>query len=124
MREYRATVGATDGNIIAAIITIHTPTNQPRVPRPDQGPSSIPSICPTVHHQPMAASAMSRAMRPSRARAAAKAGASPPAPGARSCAAVATSSGGPGELGRREPGLALVLDAKGADLGALRLGHR
>src|SRR3954468_10652043 len=124
MREYRATVGATDGNIIAAIITIHTPTNQPRVPRPDQGPSSIPSICPAVHHQPMADSATSRTMRPSRARAAAKAGPSPRVPGTRSRAAVVTSSGGPGELGRREPGLALIFDAKGADLGAFRLGHR
>ena len=37
----------------------------------------------------------------------------------RSCA-----SGGPGELGRREPGLALVLDAEGVDPRALRLRHR
>src|SRR3954469_13445585 len=52
MREYRATVGATDGNIIAAIITIHTPTNQPSVPRPDHGPSSMPCIRSAVHAQP------------------------------------------------------------------------
>ena len=52
IREYSATVGATDGNIIAAIITTQTPRNQPNVPRPVQGPSSMPRICPTVHHQP------------------------------------------------------------------------
>src|SRR6516165_10887096 len=34
-----------------------------------------------------------------------------------------TRSSGPGELGRGEPALALVLDAKGVDLGALRLCH-
>jgi hypothetical protein len=33
-------------------------------------------------------------------------------------------SGGPGELGRREPRLALVLDPKGVDPRAPRLGHR
>ena len=42
MREYSATVGATDGNIIAAIITTQTPRNQPSVPRPVHGPSSMP----------------------------------------------------------------------------------
>ena len=33
MREYKATVGATDGNIIAAIITTQTPRNQLTPPR-------------------------------------------------------------------------------------------
>ena len=44
MREYSATVGATDGNIIAAIITTHTPRNQPSVPSAVHGPSSMPRI--------------------------------------------------------------------------------
>jgi hypothetical protein len=44
MREYSATVGDTDGNIIAAIITIQTPRNQPKEPRPVHGPLSIPRI--------------------------------------------------------------------------------
>ena len=44
IREYRATVGATDGNIMAAIMTTHTARNQPAVPRPVQGPLSIPRI--------------------------------------------------------------------------------
>src|SRR6476660_6100340 len=52
MREYSATVGATDGNIIAAIITTQTPRNQPNAPREVQGPSSMPCIWPAVHHQP------------------------------------------------------------------------
>ena len=59
MREYRATVGATDGNIIAAIITTQTPRNQPNAPTEVHGPSSIPRICPTIHHQPSAARANS-----------------------------------------------------------------
>ena len=42
--EYNATVGATEGNIIAAIITIHTLTNQPNVPRLVHGPLPIPAI--------------------------------------------------------------------------------
>ena len=45
IRAYNATVGATDGNIIAAIITIHTLMNQPNVPRAVQGPLSMPRIC-------------------------------------------------------------------------------
>ena len=39
MREYRATVGATDGNIIAAIMTTHTARNQPSVP--EAGPRPV-----------------------------------------------------------------------------------
>src|SRR4051794_28647561 len=124
MREYSATVGATDGSIIAAIITTQTPANHPSVPRPVQGPSSIPLMRSLVHHQLIAASASSTAMRPRRARVAASAGARPAAAGARSCAAVITASGGPGELRRGQSGLALVLDAERADLRALRLRHR
>ena len=56
MRAYSATVGASDGNIIAAIITTQTPRNQPSVPSAVQGPSSMPCIRSTVHHQPIAAS--------------------------------------------------------------------
>ena len=52
IRAYSATVGATDGNIIAAIITTQTPRNQPKVPRAVQGPSSMPRIWSAVHHQP------------------------------------------------------------------------
>jgi hypothetical protein len=78
MREYNATVGLTEGNIIAAIITTHTPRNQPAVPRPVQGPLSIPRICSAVHHQPIPARANSRVIRPILTRAAANAGARPP----------------------------------------------
>ena len=84
MREYSATVGATDGNIIAAIITIQTDRNQPNVPRPVQGPSSIPCIWSAVHHQPAAASANSTTTSPRRVRTAENAGASPP-PWGRRC---------------------------------------
>ncbi len=52
MREYSATVGASDGNIIAAIITTHTPRNQPSVPSAVHGPSSMPRIHSLVDHQP------------------------------------------------------------------------
>ena len=38
MREYSATVGATDGNIIAAIITTQVARNQPNVPSAGPGP--------------------------------------------------------------------------------------
>src|SRR5262245_25947874 len=76
-----------------------------------------------VHHQPAAASAKSTATSPSRTRTAAKAGARLPR-GRRSWALTITCSGGPGELGRREPGLALVLDPERVDPGALRLGNR
>src|SRR3954463_16227982 len=44
MRAYSANVGATDGNIIEAIITTHTPRNQPSAPSAVPGPSSIPAI--------------------------------------------------------------------------------
>src|SRR4051812_17726777 len=86
MREYSATVGATDGNIIAAIITTQTPRNQPSVPRPLHGPSSMPRIWPAVHHQPTPASANRTATSPRRARTAARAGAGPPPPVGWGCA--------------------------------------
>src|SRR3954470_18591864 len=124
MREYRATVGATDGSIIAAIITTQTPTNQPRVPRPVQDPSSMPLICSLVHDQLRMASASNRPMRPRRARADVRRGARPAVAEARSGVAAIIPSGGPGELGCREPRLPLVLDAEGIDLRALRLRHR
>jgi hypothetical protein len=78
IREYSAMVGATDGNIIAAIITIQTPRNHPSVPRPVHGPASMPRICPAVHHQPMPASRKRTATSPRRTRAAAKAAARSP----------------------------------------------
>src|SRR5262245_17276139 len=106
MREYSATVGDTDGNIIAAIITVQTPTNQPSVPRLVPGPASSPSIRSPVHHHASAASANSSAIRPSRARAAANAGARPC--GRASLTEPIIGSGSPGELRRGEPGPALV----------------
>src|SRR6185295_1036919 len=80
MREYSATVGDTDGNIMAAIITIQTPRNQPPAPRFVHGPLSIPRIWSTVHHHPIAASVKRTAMRPRRVLAAANAGAMPSRP--------------------------------------------
>src|SRR3954468_5880189 len=112
MREYKAIVGETDGNIIAAIITTHTPRNQLNAPRFVHGPSSIPSIRPTVHHQPIPARPSSKPMSASRVLAAAKATAPPPRPRppARDSSAEALNrSGSPGELGRRQARLALVL---------------
>src|SRR4051794_7162621 len=123
MRPYSATVGATDGNIIAAIITIQTPRNQPSVPRPVHGPSSMPRISWTVHHQPTPARANRAATSPSRTRAAASAGASP-SPVRRCCTGALMGSGGPRERGARQAGLALVLDTERVDPGAPRLGHR
>src|SRR3954453_21593528 len=58
IRVYNATVGATDGNTTAAIITPQRRTNQPRPPRAVHGPESIPRICSADHHQ--ATAAMSR----------------------------------------------------------------
>src|SRR5207244_2482167 len=107
MREYRATVGATDGNIIAAIITTHTPRNQPRPPGPVHGPLSIPCIWSAVHHQPMPARTKSNATRPKRARIAERAGPGPLAARGPACAGAIIASGGPGEVGRRQAGLAL-----------------
>ena len=77
IRAYSATVGATDGNIIAAIITTQTPRNQPNVPRAVHGPSSMPRIWSMVHHQPTAASAKRTSTSPRRTRTAAYAGRRP-----------------------------------------------
>ena len=55
-------------------------------------------------------------MSPSRARAAANAGARPEPPDASAWAEAIKRSGGPGELRLREPGLPLELDAEGVDL--------
>src|SRR2546425_1756931 len=124
MREYKATAGETDGNIIAAIITTHTPRNQPSVPRSVHGPLSIPRMRSTVHSHPMPASKKSKATSPSRARAAAKARERSPRPRTCSCADAIKRSGGPGELGGREAGLSLVLDPESVDARARRLGDR
>src|ERR687889_2682709 len=123
MRAYRATVGATDGNIIAAIITTQTPRNQPSAPRLLHGPSSMPRIRSALHHHPAAARANRTRTSPSRTRTAAKAGPRSPAR-ARPCAGARSASGCPGELGGRDTGLALVLDAEGVDPRAPCLGHR
>src|SRR5271157_5352309 len=122
MREYRATVGETDGSIIAAIMTIQTPRNQPRVPRSVPGPSSMPRMRSTVHHQPAAASANSSAISTSRLRAAAKAGRSP-LPSPAWCAEATITSSGPREQRCGQGGLALVLNAEPIDLRPLRLGY-
>src|SRR3954462_6617222 len=124
MRPYSATVGATDGNIIAAIITIQTPRNQPNVPRPVHGPSSMPRISPTVHHHPAAASPTSTTTSPSWTRTAANAGRSPVSADLSADAAPVMASGGPGEVRLGQPRLPLVLDAEGVDPRARRLGHR
>src|SRR4051812_33114069 len=123
MREYKATVGATDGNIIAAIITTHTDRNQPKLPRPVQGPLSILRIWSAVHHQPTAATPTSRATRPIRPLTAANAGASPVPRGTVSSAVTVIRSGGPRELGLRKTRLPLVLDAEGVDPRPLGFGH-
>jgi hypothetical protein len=94
MREYSATVGETEGNIIAAIITTQTPRNQPNEPRPVQGPLSIPRIWSPVHHHPSAARPNSSVTRPSRARTADIAGASPPLAGRPACAGALIASSG------------------------------
>src|SRR5688572_28882698 len=124
MREYSATVGATEGNIIAVIITTHTPKNQPNEPSAVQGPLSIPRIWPPVHHQPTPATAISSATSPIRVRTAENAGLSPPAAERPAGAVALIASSGPGELGGREAALAFVLDAEGVDVGPLGLGHR
>src|SRR4051794_30200932 len=128
MREYNATVGATDGNIIAAIITTHTPRNQANPPSPVHGPASMPRIACAVHAHPAPARTKSVSTRPSRVRTAASAGPGPPraapfAGAATSPVTMLTTSGDPRELGLRQPGLAFVGDPEGADPAALRLRH-
>src|SRR4051812_42587670 len=120
IRAYRATVGETDGNIIAAIITTQTPRNQTKNPRAVQGPLSIPRISPAVHHQPKAANANRTATIPRWARVAAYAGRR--LQPVTDSASVMTSSG-PGEVRLRQAGLSLVGDAESVDPGALRLSH-
>src|SRR6188472_3434482 len=121
MREWSATVGATDGNIIAAIITIQTPANHASVPRSVHGPPSMSCISSAVHSHPTAARPKRRATSPSRTRAAANAGARPLLPAACSCVDAINGSGGPRE-GCRQPRLPFVLDAEGADLRPRGLG--
>src|SRR6478735_294133 len=102
IREYNATVGATDGNIIAAIMTTQTPRNQPNVPRPLHGPLSMPRISPTVHHHPAAASAKRTRTSPSSRRLAASAGRKPESAADRT---PVIPSGGPREVRLRQAGL-------------------
>src|SRR4051812_48725369 len=124
MRAYNATVGATDGNIIAAIITTHTVMNQPKAPRSVQGPLSIPRIWSAVHHQPAIASTKSSATRSRCVRTAANVGARAPPRRVGSTAGAVTPSCRPGEVGLRESGLAFVLNAERVDARALGFGHR
>src|SRR4029453_6968065 len=124
MGEYSATVGETEGNIIAAIITTQMPRNHPNEPRPVQGPLSIPLIRSPVHHQQRAATGKSTSTRPTRARTADIAGARSPLARRPACAGALIVSSGPGELGGREASLALVLDPERVDACPLCLGHR
>lgn len=64
MRAYSATVGQTDGSIIAAIITTQTPRNHPSVPSALPGPASMPRIWSTLNHQAAIASANSSTTSP------------------------------------------------------------
>ena len=56
MRAYMTTIGAIEGNIIAAIITTHAVTQKPSPPRSVPGPASMPSIRSPVIAQATAAS--------------------------------------------------------------------
>src|SRR4051812_9316889 len=113
MRAYSATVGATDGNIIAAIITTQTPRNQPSAPSAVPGPASIPLMRWAVDHHATTASAKSSAIRPRRARVAASAGARPR--WSRWSRAKVLTSRRPREARVRERRPALVLDAERVD---------
>ena len=113
IREYNATVGATDGNIIAAIITTQTPRNQPNVPRPLHGPLSMPRISPTVHHHPAAASAKRTQNEPELRDGWRRARDARPESAADRTSVI--PSGGPREVRLRQAGLSFVLDAEGAD---------
>src|SRR4051812_22929447 len=104
-------------------MTTQTPRNQPKVPRAVHGPSSIPCICPAVHHQPAPASAKSTTTSPRRTRTAAKAAGRPPAAIGRACSTTVIRSGSPGEVRLRQAGLAFVGDPEGVDARTLRLGH-
>src|SRR6478609_11623993 len=124
MRAYNATVGLTDGNIIADIITTQTARNHPKVPNAVHGPLSMPRIWSAVHHHPAAARANSATIRPSRVRAALNAGASPSRRARSAGTACITRSSSPREIGLRQAGLALVADAERVDARALRFRHR
>ena len=63
-----STVGATAGNIIAAIITTQTVAKKPRLPRAMPGIASIPPMRSFVTSQAATASASSAPSRTSRAR--------------------------------------------------------
>src|SRR5215207_9392410 len=59
------TIGAIEGNIIAAIITTQAVTQKPRLPGSVAGPASMPPIRSSVTAQAMAASSSSPKIRPS-----------------------------------------------------------
>ena len=59
------TMGVTEGNMIAAIITTQAVTQNPSVPGSVPGPMSIPAMRLSVTHQAIAASAMRAPIRPS-----------------------------------------------------------
>ncbi len=115
MREYRATVGATDGNIIAAIITTQTARNQPSVPRPVHGPSSMPRIWSTVHHQPAAASAKSSGDHPEPGACGGERRGETSVPGTASAPVRSRAQAAQENSDFDKPGLALVGDAEGVD---------
>src|SRR4051794_6646305 len=122
MRANSATVGATDGNIIAAIMPIQPRRNQPRLPSLVHGPPSMPCISWAVPTQPMPATAKSAATSPNRARAAAYTGARPvsePLP-----AATAITVRRPRRTWTSTGPSCLIGDAERVDPRALRLGHR
>src|SRR3954453_13334798 len=104
MFTYMFTIGATDGNIIAAIMTTHVVMKKPKVPSGDPGPASIPDMRRSETVQATAAR-MSRA--PYVARAHGSTGLCRRAPCAAGSAVAAMPSlllGRPGEW-RRETGL-------------------
>src|SRR5438445_11381071 len=123
MREYKAIVGATEGNIIAAIITTQTSRNQLRLPRLVQGPASMPRICLAIHHQPTTAIARSSATKPSRTLAATNVARTSTPSATRVVIATAVTSCRPGELRCRKPRLALVIDPERVDTRAACLAH-
>src|SRR5579863_9622591 len=125
IREYKATVGATDGTIMAAIITTQIPRNQPTPPKALQGPLSMPRISCAVHHHPTPAPARSSATSPRRARIA---DGPAPTPGLIvdapwEATVVIVESGRPGELRGGQTGLALVGDPEGVDLRPFGFSH-
>src|SRR4051794_28521834 len=112
-RSYTTTIGSTDGNIIAAIITTQTTMKNPSVPGSVPGPASMPSIRPAVTVQATTASASSKHASTASARA------------IRPRGARATNSARPGER-RRERRLARVVERQPerGDLAPLRARDR